>query len=64
MPSEKPLTEIKGDFEAGLSVVKQIIPGVKEKPSSSGVASYESVYYSLKMIADTLGIDNKEFMAL
>ena len=64
MPGEKPLTEVKVDLIAGLShKTKEIIPGVKEAPSA-GVASYESVNYSLKLIADTLGIENKEFMAL
>jgi 3-polyprenyl-4-hydroxybenzoate decarboxylase len=64
MPSEKPLTELKVDFVAKMSSqTKQIIPGVKET-HNSGMASYESVNHSLKLIADTLGIENKEFMAL
>jgi len=53
---------MKVDFLAGIDPLKVV--GATEAPGSSSIATYESVTYNLKMIADTLGIDNKEFMVL
>ena len=59
LPQEHPLTELKVAIDPLSKVVS-----TSEAPGSSSVATYESVTYNLKMIADTLGIENKEFMVL
>ena len=62
LPNELPLTEVKVDFLSVDPLAKVV--GASEAPGSSSIATYESVTFNLKMIADTLGIDNKEFMVL
>ena len=64
LPQEHPLTEAKINFFAEVNSINPMTKVFNdgEKPGSTSIASYESVNYSLKMVAETLGIENKEFM--
>ena len=62
LPKDYPLTEAKVNFmPTDLPMMSMGTKNNKEVPGKTSTATYESVTYSLKMVAETLGIENKEF---
>ena len=62
LPTDYPLTEAKVNFLPTATPLPMMTSkNNKEVPGKTSTATYESVTYSLKMVAETLGIDNKEF---